>query len=436
MYQFNEEVYRKRMAWFEEARFGMFIHFGLYSIPARGEWVFGNEEMKEEDYAPYFREFNPDLLSMKEWAKLCKKAGMKYAVMTAKHHDGFCLFDTKFTDFNSLKAPCGRDLVREFVDAMRGEGIKVGLYYSLIDWRHQDFPHYGDNFHPDRNRKEEVNEGRDFQRYIDYFHGQVRELCSNYGKLDLLWFDFSYGDMRGEKWKATELIDMVRSLQKDVIINNRLEVSGEGYGSLQERSPSPFHGDFVTPEQMIPPVGIRDIHGKSLPWEACVTMNDSWGYTEKDRNFKSGKLLIQKLVECVSKGGNMILNVGPDARGRIPREEVERLEEIGEWMRDNGKSIYGCKESSLPKPEYGRYTENGNKIYFHILEDTIGPLPLSKLKKEEVGGIRWLYSGAEVPISSSWVHSDYPDILFADTKLNGTDQNPVGKVLEIIRKEK
>lgn len=132
----------------------------------------------------------------------------------------------------------------------------------------------------------------------------------------------------------------------------------------------------------------------------------------------------------------MILNVGPDARGRIPREEVERLEEIGEWMRDNGKSIYGCKESSLPKPEYGLYTENGNKIYFHILEDTIGPLPLSKLKKEEVGGIRWLYSGAEVPISSSWVHSDYPDILFADTKLNGTDQNPVGKVLEIIRKEK
>ena len=213
MYQFNEEVYRKRMAWFEEARFGMFIHFGLYSIPARGEWVFGNEEMKEEDYAPYFHEFNPDLLSMKEWAKLCKRAGMKYAVMTAKHHDGFCLFDTKFTDFNSLKAPCGRDLVREFVDAMREEGIKVGLYYSLIDWRHQDFPHYGDNFHPDRNRKEEGNEGRDFQRYIDYFHGQVRELCSNYGKLDLLWFDFSYGDMRGEKWKATELIDMVRSLQ-------------------------------------------------------------------------------------------------------------------------------------------------------------------------------------------------------------------------------
>ena len=249
MYQFDRAAYEKRMKWFTEARFGMFIHYGLYSIPARGEWVMSDEEMSDDQYRKYFDAFDPCDLDMRQWAKAAKDAGMKYMVMTAKHHDGFCLYDSKYTDFKSTNTACHRDLIREYVDAVREQGLKVGLYFSLIDWRHPDFPHYKDRQHPMRNHPECGNEGRDFDRYLKYMHAQVRELMENYGKIDLLWLDFSYDDLRGEAWKATELVSMIRSLQPDIILNNRLEVSGEGFGSLAEGHPTPYHGDFITPEQ-------------------------------------------------------------------------------------------------------------------------------------------------------------------------------------------
>lgn len=181
---------------------------------------------------------------------------MRYAVLTAKHHDGFCLFDSKLTDYKSTNTKAGRDLVREYLEAFRAEGLKVGLYYSLLDWHHPDYPHYGDLHHPMRNHPECGNENRDFNRYLDYMHGQVRELCENYGKIDIMWFDFSYGEMTGEKWKAAELVNMVRSLQPDIILDNRLEVSGEGFGSLATDAPTVYSGDFVSPEQIIPPNGL------------------------------------------------------------------------------------------------------------------------------------------------------------------------------------
>ena len=211
MYQFERSAYEKRMQWFREARFGLFLHWGLYAIPARGEWVRNQEQMPEESYLPFFEEFRAEDFDPKAWAKAAKEAGMRYAVLTAKHHDGFCLFDAKLTDFKSTNTPCGRDIVREFLNAFRAEGLRVGLYYSLLDWHHPDYPHYGDMHHPMRNRPECSNENRNFDRYLEYMHGQVRELCENYGKLDILWFDFSYGDMRGEAWKAGELVDMVRT---------------------------------------------------------------------------------------------------------------------------------------------------------------------------------------------------------------------------------
>ena len=211
MYRFEREAYEKRMQWFREARFGLFLHWGLYAIPARGEWVRNGEQMPEEAYLPFFDEFTAEDFDPKAWARAAKEAGMRYAVLTAKHHDGFCLFDSKLTEFKSTNTPCGRDLVREFLEAFRAEGLRVGLYYSLLDWHHPDYPHYGDLHHPMRNHPECSNEGRDFDRYLDYMHGQVRELCEDYGKLDILWFDFSYGEMRGEKWKAAELVDMVRT---------------------------------------------------------------------------------------------------------------------------------------------------------------------------------------------------------------------------------
>lgn len=431
---FDKKAYERRMQWYSEARFGMFIHWGLYAIPARGEWVRSVERIPKEDYMTYFEEFDPVDYDPKAWARAAREAGMKYVVLTAKHHDGFCLFDSQYTDFKSTNTKCKRDLVAEYVEAVRGEGLKVGLYFSLLDWFHEDYPHYGDRNHPMRDDPAYGNENRDFDRYLTYLHNQVRELCTNYGKLDVLWFDFSYDKLRGEAWKATELIKMVRSLQPDVIIDNRLEVSGEGFGSLAEGNPTPFHGDFVSPEQIIPPNGLQDVNGEDLAWEACVTMNNHWGYCREDNFFKPAPMLVKKLVECVSKGGNLLLNVGPDAKGNIPPQSLEILSEIGKWMRRNGESIYGCGKAGLEKPDWGRATRKGNRLYFHIFENTIGPLPILGVKKEEIARMRMLATGAEVPISQSWVHSDYPNITFADLGENPILPDSTDTVLEVTLK--
>lgn len=435
MYQFNREEYNKRMEWYLDARFGMFIHWGLYSIPARGEWIRSTECISKEDYMQYFQEFDPKDYDPAEWAKAAKKAGMKYVVLTAKHHDGFCLFDSKYTDFKSTNTKCGRDLVAEYVEAVRAQGLKVGLYFSLLDWYHEDYPHFSDRIHPMRGNENYTDENRDFNRYLEYMHNQVREICTNYGKLDLLWFDFSYDDMRGEKWKASELIDMVRRLQPSVIIDNRLEVSGEGLGSLAECKPTPYHGDFVSPEQMIPPMGLKDKEGRPLVWESCITMNNNWGYHGTDHFFKPAPMIIKKLVECVSKGGNMLLNVGPDAYGNIPPESMEILETIGRWMEKNHDSIYGCGASGLPKPDFGRVTRKENTYYFHMYENTIGPVPLLGLDKKKVKKIRALATGYEIPVSTSWVHSDYPDIVFADLGPDPVLPDEIDYVLKVEMEE-
>ena len=439
MYTFDRKAYQARMKWFTDARFGMFIHWGLYAIPARGEWVRSIEEMPQEEYLPFFREFNPTDFDPKAWARAAKRAGMQYVVLTAKHHDGFCLFDSQYTDFKSTNTPFGRDIVGEFVEAVRGEGLKVGLYFSLLDWAHPDYPHFGDLHHPMRNNPACGNEGRNFERYLTYLHNQVRELCENYGKLDILWFDFSYENenavMRGEAWRATQLVDMVRSLQPGIIIDNRLEVSGEGFGSLWEGSPTPYHGDFVSPEQIIPPNGLQDKKGRDLVWEACATMNNHWGYCQEDRFYKPAPMLIKKLVECVSKGGNFLLNVGPDGRGNIPPQSLEILAQIGAWMDRNSQSIYGCGKSGLEKPENGRITRRGNKLYYHIFENTIGPVPLAGLRWDQVDRVRLLATGAQVPLVNDWVCGNYPDVVFASLGPDPVLPDPVDTVLEVTLKE-
>lgn len=432
MYTFDRQQYERRVEWFRRARFGMFIHWGLYAIPARGEWVRSDEEMPEADYLPYFDQFDPQRYDPAQWARAARQAGMQYIVLTAKHHDGFCLFDSQYTDFKSTNTPLGRDVVADFLAAARAEGLRVGLYYSLLDWHHPDYPHFGDSKHPMRRHSECGSGERDFDRYLDYMHSQVRELCENYGKLDILWFDFAYDHMRGETWRAAELVDMVRSLQPDVLIDNRLEVSGEGYGSLAACQPTPWHGDFVSPEQMVPPQGIQDVQGRDMVWELCATMNGHWGYCAGDRYFKSEKMLLHLLVECVSKGGNLLLNVGPDAQGAIPPESMDRLAAMGRWMDRNRDSIIGCGKAPLPKPEYGRITAKDDRLYFHLFENTVGPLPLLGLKREKVRAIRYLATGAEIPISTSWVHSDYPDILFADLGADPRLPDEIDTVVEVL----
>lgn len=435
MFQFDRAEYEKRMAWYTEARFGMFIHWGLYAIPARGEWVRSTERIPKEEYMKYFEEFDPVDFDPKKWARTAKEAGMKYVVLTAKHHDGFCLFDSQYTEFKSTNTRCGRDLVKEYVEAVRAEGLKVGLYFSLLDWYHEDYPHYHDAHHPMRDDPAYENSGRNFDRYLEYLHNQVREICTNYGKIDVLWFDFSYGEgpdaLRGEAWRASELVEMVRTLQPGVIIDNRLEVSGEGFGSLWEGSPTPYHGDFVSPEQIIPPNGLLDKNGNDLVWEACVTMNNNWGYCQNDRFFKPSSMLIKKLVECVSKGGNLLLNVGPDAKGNIPPQSMAILSDIGDWMKLNSKSIYGCGKAGMEKPDMGRITRKGNKLYYHLFENTVGCMPLIGLRREEVKEIRWLATGAEVPIAKGWIYDNYPDIVFADLGPDPVLPDPVDTVLEV-----
>ena len=434
MFTFDREAYRKRVEWFQHDRFGMFIHWGLYAIPARGEWVRSVERISAEDYEPFFREFNPVDYDPKTWAYLAKQAGMKYAVLTTKHHDGFCLFDSKLTDYKATNTPAGRDLVREFVDAFRAQGIKIGFYYSIIDWHHPDFPHYGDRNHPERDNEAFKGAKHNFDNYLEYMHGQVRELCENYGKIDIMWFDFSYDDMTGEKWRASELVRMVRSLQPGILLDNRLEVSGSGFGSLVTANPTEYSGDFVSPEQIIPPKGIMDEMGNPAVWEACITMNNNWGYCAADKNFKPASLILHKLVECVSKGGNLLLNVGPDARGCIPQESVQILLELARWMQKNGGSIYGCGYADRPKPENGRITRNGNKLYYHIYEAAIGDIPLEGLRREEVEKVRLLATGAEVKISDSWMAANYPDTVFVNLGPSPLLPDPVDTVLEVTLK--
>lgn len=434
----NQEI-RERTKWFMEARFGMFIHWGLYSIPAKGEWMMSEAEMTVSEYKQYFDLFDPVDYNPREWVRLAKEAGMQYAVLTAKHHDGFCLFDSALTEYKATNTKAGRDLVREFVDACREEGIRVGLYFSIIDWSHPDFPKYGDRQHPMRNNEAYKDEKIDFDRYLEFMHGQVKELVNNYGKLDILWFDFSYDDMCGEKWKATELIKMVRKYQPDVIIDNRLEGSGEEHGSIATANPLIYSGDFASPEQIIPPEGVRDELGEMIPWELCATMNNHWGYCNFDHQYKSPEMLIRKLVECTSKGGNMILNVGPDAKGNIPKESVKILREIGQWMKKNQESVYGCGICELPKPEWGRYTQKGNVIYAHVYETPLGALPLSGIAPEKLDKVYYVADGTEMNRGEAW-----NTVLFSDVAFVSFGDDPVftyelpdkrDTVLKIILKE-
>ncbi len=383
----------ERLAWWREARFGMFIHWGLYAQAARHEWVKRNEKMDNEEYEKYFKYFDPDLFDPREWAKRAADAGMKYAVITAKHHEGFCLFDSKFTDYKSTNTPCGKDLLREWVDAFRAEGLRVGFYYSLLDWHHPEYTI--DRNHPlyENVDVNQVNRNRDMDIYRQYVKDQVRELLTNYGRVDVIWLDYSFPGGKDGKdhddWDSVNLLKMVRELQPGIIVNDRLDLLDVEGG-----------WDFRSPEQFKPREWVTH-NGRRVPWETCQTFSGSWGYYRDEATWKSPKQLLTLLIETVSKGGNLLLNVGPTARGTFDDRAKDRLKSLEKWMRLNGRSIYGCTEApeEFKAPENSILTFNKelNRLYIHILDWPMGKLFVDGIK-DKIAYAQLLHDASEVQI--------------------------------------
>jgi len=319
----------RRMKWWHDARFGMFIHWGLYSVIGQHEWCMENEGVSVAQYELLAKHFTPTPNAARDWARLARRAGQKYMVMTTKHHEGFCMWDTKLTNYCAAKQGPGRDLVREFVDAARAEGLRVGFYYSLMDWHH-----------PDGARA--ANDEAARKRFVEYTHGLIHELMTNYGKIDVLWYDVRW-PLNAQQWESKKMNQMVFELQPDIIVNNR----------------NGLPGDFSTPEQRIEAA-------KSGAWESCMTLNDSWGFHKADDNWKSAKTIVKNVVECSKDAGNYLLNIGPKGDGSIPEESVRVLETVGQWLGRNGETIYGTEICHADRGRFVNYTRKGNTIYFHV----------------------------------------------------------------------
>jgi alpha-L-fucosidase len=363
----TREQHDARMQWWRDARFGLFIHWGLYSVPAgewkgetnHAEWIRTTAKIPIKEYEKFVPQFNPVKFNAGEWVRMAKAAGMKYIVITSKHHDGFCLFDSKQTDFDVMSTPFKRDIMKELSDACHKEGMTICWYHSIMDWHHPDYL-------PRRDwEKDRPPEGANFDRYVQYMKAELKELLTNYGPIGVLWFDGEWETTWNQE-RGQDLYNYVRSLQPDIIINNRVGAARSGMEGFTPEGA--FAGDFGTPEQQIPATGLPGVD-----WETCMTMNDHWGYNKNDHNWKPSKELLQMLADIASKGGNFLLNIGPTAEGVFPPEAVERLHAIGEWMNVNGESIHGTNASPFKQLSWGRCTRKdlagGNsRLYLHVFD--------------------------------------------------------------------
>jgi alpha-L-fucosidase len=358
-----------RLAWWREARFGMFIHWGLYAVPAGqwngqpvpgiGEWIQNSANIPRDEYEKLAQQFNPTKYDPQAWAKLAKEAGIRYLVITSKHHDGFALFDSKVSDWDVVdRTPYGKDLLKPLADACRAEGIRFAVYHSIMDWHHPAQDKSGDSYNPST-----IKEGRK-QEFVDYMKAQLAELLETCDP-DILWFDGEWPAWWTEE-DGRGIYAFLRERKPSLIINNRV---GKGRNGMQglNKDDAQYVGDYGTPEQEIPATGLPGVD-----WESCMTMNDTWGYKSDDHNWKSAETLIRNLVDCASKGGNYLLNVGPTAEGEIPPASVERLQTIGRWMKANSESIYGTTASPIGRPDWGRVTaktvDGNTTLYLHVYD--------------------------------------------------------------------
>jgi len=347
----------KRMQWFEDAKLGIFIHWGIYSVNGIDEsWSFFNDYISYDDYMKQLDGFTAKNYDPAAWAKLISESGAKYSVLTTKHHDGVALWDTHCGDLSVVKkTPAGKDLVTPFVKELRKNDLKVGLYYSLLDWSHPDYPN------KTREIKRYENDSVKWNRFVDFNFCQLEELSKQF-KPDLYWFDGDW-EQSAEKWKAKELSGKLRDWNKNVILNSRIQ----GYG------------DYSTPEQ-----GLPVTRPASRYWELCMTMNDSWGYQHNDHNYKTPNQVIRILVDCINKGGNLLLDIGPKADGTIPEEQVNILKELGRWTNKHAEAIYGTRAGIPYEHYYGPTATNkeGNILYLYVPHKPNGPLVLKGIKNK------------------------------------------------------
>ena len=355
----------KTSDWWTEARFGMFIHWGIQSLLKRGMCVLQWERIPNSEYKKLADQFNPDKFDADEWVSLAKQSGMKYIYLTTKHNDGFCLWDTKVTDFNSVKKGAKRDFVAEYVEACRRAGIHVGLYYAIDDIQWSDLWSQSPETSP-----------RGSETHEQYVCEQLRELMSNYGKIEVLWYDGVPVSIDGKGWGIEKLYSIPRSLQPEIIINDRV------YGHADK-------GDFTCGEGNISP-------SSKMPWESCYTIPDgAWGYNPGDPNLKSSMELVRLMVRSAASGGNFTLNVSPMADGRIAPQHVERMKDIGDWISRNGESIYGAGEVPFYVYIPGHMTLKGNTVYVHVMYWPGSEICLAGFKNR-INRIRMLTTGEEV----------------------------------------
>lgn len=374
------------MTWFDTARFGLFVHWshcsqrgievswplvgGVFALPHCSQ-------IPVDEYHATAATFDPQDWDARELARIAKRAGMQYAIITAKHHDGYAMFHTKQSDYSVEHSPFRRDIVREFLNAMRDEGLRVGVYFSLIDWHHPDYPAFTDADKPYAFGRGRQPDPAAWERFTRFMFAQVRELLTGYGPIDVIWFDGGW-ERTPEQWKSRELEKLVRELQPGILINDRL----------------PGAGDFETPEQFVPvqPLGRR--------WETCLTINESWGYNVADTHWKPARQLIHTLCEVAGRNGNLLLNVGPMGDGRLQPEVLDRLAAVAAWMSRNGESIVGTVPGLEPWQCYGPSTRAGNRVYVHLLMRPYDTVSVRGIRIRRLQSVRSLSSGEPLPFDT------------------------------------